>query len=368
MPKINPNQQLKATTPIDYSVLVKDPSLLLASVHRQLQLQHQPNPSSNHHHHHLYHQQLQQQLLHKTNHSGLSNHKMPPPAPKYDKRSVNSNGDETIGKRKTLLDFFGKGSQQQQQKQIRIDSKTITRPSIIHQELKLSNNKSVPNVIDLSDEDDLNNLNGNNGYFKSPTVPKSKGVSANRKDNKQKQQQQQQSLNQRKNNNIGSSQEIEIIEDEDDLNVISFKTPMLPHRNETKSPMVNSPYPYYQPIKSLWREPVKDDEEIRIEKLKEKNFIKIEDFLQIVIDTKGDVSELNSESKENDPPQVEWQKDYKLKHFRDMIDSVLKDNHYSHLFDDHDWDALYKFTNLSCKFVTLNLSIFHVTLKCYKFN
>ncbi|XP_053204715.1 fanconi-associated nuclease 1-like isoform X2 [Panonychus citri] len=271
---------------------------------------------------------------------------MPPPAPKYDKRSVNSNGDETIGKRKTLLDFFGKGSQQQQQKQIRIDSKTVTRPSIIHQELKLSNNKSVPNVIDLSDEDDLNNLNGNNGYFKSPTVPKSKGVSANRKDNKQKQQQQQ-SLNQRKNNNIGSSQEIEIIEDEDDLNVISFKTPMLPHRNETKSPMVNSPYPYYQPIKSLWREPVKDDEEIRIEKLKEKNFIKIEDFLQIVIDTKGDVSELNSESKENDPPQVEWQKDYKLKHFRDMIDSVLKDNHYSHLFDDHDWDALYKFTNLS---------------------
>ncbi|XP_015787015.1 fanconi-associated nuclease 1 isoform X2 [Tetranychus urticae] len=286
--------------------MLKDPTIMSGFGNAQ----HQPNL--------LLHFQEQSQLQHKKNHQQQQK------PTKYDR--LNKNGDEGIGKRKTLLDFFTKGSQQ---KQLRVEPKRSINNNH-NQDLKsngsndfnqFNGDKIVPSVIDLSEEDE--STTKVNGFFKTPTFAVPKNISANHivKDIKQLK--------------VNLSEEIEIIDDDE------------PSATFTKSNHQGHPsFTFCRPSKPR-KETNKDDEEAKIEKLKEKNFIKIEDFLQIVIDTKGDSSTTCSETKENDPPQVEWHKDYKLKHFRDMIDSVLKDDHYSHLFDDHDWEILYKFTNLS---------------------
>jgi len=95
----------------------------------------------------------------------------------------------------------------------------------------------------------------------------------------------------------------------------------------------------------LNKEKQANEDETYVAELKDKNFIKVDDFLEIIFNDDFENENVSSKSKD------QLHNDYKLQHFRNIIDTVLIDEHYCHLFNEEDWKVIYNFTNLSCMLI-----------------
>lgn len=74
-------------------------------------------------------------------------------------------------------------------------------------------------------------------------------------------------------------------------------------------------------------------------------YIEVDRFLHVTLDVKGE-SPKKSDSVQNVEPVY-----YTLKHFRNIMQSILHDSHYNHLFNEDDWKVITKFTEFESKSV-----------------
>lgn len=132
----------------------------------------------------------------------------------------------------------------------------------------------------------------------------------------------------------------------DPINVNSVK-------EEANSQLTRTTFPGKYPKRELEEsenEDVSEPSKETVDKLATMNsspmkFVDIHRFLQVTLDVNGDSPKKNdAATSQSNEPQY-----YTLKHFRTIMNDILHDNHYAHLFNDDDWGIITKFTELESR-------------------